>query len=340
MSRNQITGIICASMACAKQMVEVNQTLEQQGIHCVLPPNTEKYASGEMLDVGGSEGGLSKVQGNLIRNYYQQIKNADFVLVVNCTKGSLPNYIGGNIFLEMGFGHVLNKPIFVLHGLPEQKNETRIIWQEIFAIGKDPETILLYGDLDRLVPTLKELRPELFPAADKVCDHTSVGALIWQDDKLLLIERRKYPFGFAPPAGHIDKRGGVDPWISALKQEVQEETGLTVDIFRLIGRFRAPNPCRRVDGTWHSWKLYKVTEFSGELMPNPDETKQASWYNREQIQALAQKTMGYLSGQITESQWQQNPGLEPVWCRWFLLLGFLDDYELIQSMILEYFRRQ
>ena len=36
------------------------------------------------------------------------------------------------------------------------------------------------------------------------CDHTSVGILVWKDSKLLLIERKNFQFGFAPPAGHLD----------------------------------------------------------------------------------------------------------------------------------------
>ena len=39
----------------------------------------------------------------------------------------------------------------------------------------------------------------------KKCDHTSVGMLVWKNKKILLIERKKAPFGFAPPAGHVDK---------------------------------------------------------------------------------------------------------------------------------------
>lgn len=37
----------------------------------------------------------------------------------------------------------------------------------------------------------------------KICDHTSVGMFVWRGGKLLLIERAKFPFGFAVPAGHL-----------------------------------------------------------------------------------------------------------------------------------------
>ena len=33
----------------------------------------------------------------------------------------------------------------------------------------------------------------------KECDHTSVGMIIKRGEETLLIERKKPPFGFAPP---------------------------------------------------------------------------------------------------------------------------------------------
>jgi ADP-ribose pyrophosphatase YjhB (NUDIX family) len=44
----------------------------------------------------------------------------------------------------------------------------------------------------------------------KICDHTSVGIFVWEKDKLLLIERKKIPYGFAIPAGHVDGDGSFE----------------------------------------------------------------------------------------------------------------------------------
>ncbi len=38
----------------------------------------------------------------------------------------------------------------------------------------------------------------------KICDNKSVGIIVWRDNKVLLIERKKFHFGFALPAGHLD----------------------------------------------------------------------------------------------------------------------------------------
>ena len=59
-------------------------------------------------------------------------------MVVNVNKKGILNYIGGNSFLEMGFAHILNKPIFILNEIPEM-----IYTDEILAM----QPVVLNGDL-------------------------------------------------------------------------------------------------------------------------------------------------------------------------------------------------
>ncbi len=147
---------------------------------------------------------------------------------------------------------------------------------------------------------MKEVTPE--------CDHKSVGIIVFRDGKLLLIERKKVPFGFAPPAGHVDEHGGFQ---EAAKAELKEEVGLTASSLRLQFKGRQENPCRR-GSKWHYWEVYKA-EATGELVPSPDETKQAIWCTEEELYALAEKTKRYIAGEINDEEWEKSPGLEPVW---------------------------
>ena len=126
--------------------------------------------------------------------------------------------------------------------------------------------------------TLKEKLPK-----DNKCDHTSVGMFVWNEGKLLLIERKRFPFGFAVPAGHVD--GDADFEIAA-RRELGEEVGLKALKLELILDIRKDNPCRRPEGTWHHWKLYKVEVF-GELSRSLEETKQARWFTVDEIKDLA-----------------------------------------------------
>lgn len=146
----------------------------------------------------------------------------------------------------------------------------------------------------------------------KKCDHKSVGILVMRDGKLLLIERKKPPFGFAPPAGHIDEHGSFK---EAAKNELKEEVGLDVVSLKLATKGRKENPCRR-GSTWHYWEIYRA-KTSGDIKRSEEETKQAGWYEEEDVEELAERTKQYLAGQITEEDWQQKPGLEPVWYEWF-----------------------
>ena len=65
----------------------------------------------------------------------------------------------------------------------------------------------------------------------KLCDNKSVGMLVWRDGKLLLVERKRPPFGFAPPAGHVDEDKSFEV---AAKRELKEEVGLEADSMELL----------------------------------------------------------------------------------------------------------
>lgn len=147
----------------------------------------------------------------------------------------------------------------------------------------------------------------------KICDHTSVGMLVWKDEKLLLIERAKFPFGFAIPAGHIDDDSSYE---ESAERELREEVGLEAKELKLVAGGRKENPCRREDGTWHYWKMYQTT-VSGDINRSKDETKQAGWYTKDQIKELGNRTEKYNSKEISEEEWNLNPGLEPVMYEWF-----------------------
>ncbi len=153
----------------------------------------------------------------------------------------------------------------------------------------------------------------------KICDHTSVGMFVWKGDKLLLIERKKFPPGFAVPAGHVDEDKNFE---QAAKRELKEEVGLDATELKLIAEGRKENKCRREGGSWHYWKLYK-SETIGDIKGNTDETKQAEWYTKEQIRKLAEKTEKYSKKEISEEEWTENPGLEPVMYEWFKKLGII-----------------
>lgn len=143
--------------------------------------------------------------------------------------------------------------------------------------------------------------------------------MVWRDGTLLLIERQKPPHGFAPPAGHVD---GDTSFEDAAKRELSEEVGFTTEHLNLLAEGRKENPCRRQDGAWHYWKIYQV-DVSGTLKRSENETKRAGFHSLSDIRELAQRTEDYLSGKISENDWETSPGLEPIWYEWFSELDIL-----------------
>ncbi len=111
--------VVCGSMTASKEMVEAEKRLKELGYEVVLPDFTHEYAAMEVIDKMHTESARNKVEYDLIRGYFEKIKNSDAILIVNIERKGIEGYIGGNSFLEMGFAFVLNKPIYLLHGIPD-----------------------------------------------------------------------------------------------------------------------------------------------------------------------------------------------------------------------------
>ncbi len=126
--------------------------------------------------------------------------------------------------------------------------------------------------------------------------HFSVGAIIENDGKVLLLDRANPPYGLAGPAGHVDL--GETPE-QAIRREVAEETGLEASKVELLKEEFVPwNECKEgIKG--HHWYVYR-TETTGKLKPAEREAKSLGWYDIKMAK-----------------------GLEPVWEHFFKELGLL-----------------
>jgi hypothetical protein len=89
-------------------------------------------------DAAASEKVEQKLKYDVIRGYYEKMKDYDVVLVVNPEKKGIKGYIGGNTLIEMAFAHVLKKPLYVLHPLPEMPYSSEIL---------ATQPVILDGDL-------------------------------------------------------------------------------------------------------------------------------------------------------------------------------------------------
>ncbi|QQG46169.1 MAG: NUDIX hydrolase [Candidatus Niyogibacteria bacterium] len=175
----------------------------------------------------------------------------------------------------------------------------------------------------------------------KIRDNTSVGEIIRDGEKIVVIERANYPESFALPAGHVD---GDPNFISAVTRELEEEVGLRVDKNNIVFEEDIDNPCKREGGTHHLWKVYEALNWSGELRAGSD-AKKAVWFSKDDLQKIAARTeyfmkkygisydkVGKLTVAIfgknpaekaTDQEWKQEMGLEPVWYYILKKLGLI-----------------
>jgi len=141
--------VICASISFTHKIKEVADILSKDGYEVEIPWGSQKILNGDISfehwqSVKEKEGDISfrkSAEEDLIKRYYNLIKNSDAILVLNIDKKGVKNYIGGNTFLEMGFAHILDKKIFLLNEIPECSYVDEV---------KAMQPIILDGDIKKI----------------------------------------------------------------------------------------------------------------------------------------------------------------------------------------------
>ncbi|WP_214417321.1 NUDIX hydrolase [Sphaerisporangium fuscum] len=165
---------------------------------------------------------------------------------------------------------------------------------------------------------------QLLGSTAKRCDNRSVGVLITDPaGRLLMFDRNTFPPGVAGAAGHIDGHGDE---FDAARAEVSEELGLTVTSLSPVCSGWRDNRCRRLpgaEGIGHYWHIYRA-EVTGTLTPSARETRNVRWLTPADLQTLTARTAAYARGQITNAQFAEAPGVEPVWVAWLVAAGVVN----------------
>jgi 8-oxo-dGTP pyrophosphatase MutT (NUDIX family) len=112
--------------------------------------------------------------------------------------------------------------------------------------------------------------------------HRSVGAIIINDGQALLLKRRKYPYKYSIPAGHLEE--GEDP-DRAVAREVMEETGIEKPYkeFEQIFRGKIDDPCRRGCDI-HDWNLYSLELEDRPSTSSNEEAERLEWIDLSEIE--------------------------------------------------------
>jgi 8-oxo-dGTP pyrophosphatase MutT (NUDIX family) len=144
--------------------------------------------------------------------------------------------------------------------------------------------------------------------------------IIDRTGRFLLFDRVTFPPGAAPVAGHVDDHGTSE---QAAYAEASEELGLTVRDLEMFAEGWRGNPCRRTPGALgigHHWTVYRAT---AEGLPTPcaREARNVRWCTPDEMNKLADRTVWHAQGLLSKAEFAAEPGLEPVWLRWFAALG-------------------
>jgi hypothetical protein len=126
-------------MTLADRITAVKHDLETLGHTVLVPVEIDEF---DYLDASTEERAELKRQHDLIREHWRKIERSDAILVLNEDVKGIAHYIGGNSFLEMGFAHVLELPIYLMHPVPDMPYDSEMA-------AMDPT--IIHGDLS-LVP--------------------------------------------------------------------------------------------------------------------------------------------------------------------------------------------
>ena len=137
--------VICASVDFTPKIKEIRDELEKMGHDVEIPSMAKKILADEIkleefLAVKEAAGdGIFREQAgeDLILRYYNLIKEAEAILVVNCEKKGIKDYIGGNVFLEMGFAYTMDKKIFLLNPIPDMAYRDELVAMRPMIINND-----------------------------------------------------------------------------------------------------------------------------------------------------------------------------------------------------------
>lgn len=113
--------------------------------------------------------------------------------------------------------------------------------------------------------------------------NTTASALIFQDDKLLLVRR-----AFEPQKGKWDIPGGFCEYTEhpeeSCRREMKEELGVEVELLGLQGVYAPTSYVYQGDEQWNCDLFYNARIISGEITPM-DDVADYAWFSLDQLPA-------------------------------------------------------
>lgn len=109
----------------------------------------------------------------------------------------------------------------------------------------------------------------------------TVDAIVEYNGKIILIERRNAPYGWALPGGFVDVGESVE---DAVRREMMEEINTELKDLEQFGVYSDP----KRDPRFHTVSVIFTANANTEPFAG-DDAKDAKLYSKEQIEAMDQK---------------------------------------------------
>lgn len=115
---------ICSSANFYRKAVALQEQLEREGHQVIVPATARKMQESGDFDASHYKTWFADAadyhkKAELMRTHFGEVAKADAILVINDEKHGTPNYIGGNVLMEMAVAFHLRKHIFVLNDAPQ-----------------------------------------------------------------------------------------------------------------------------------------------------------------------------------------------------------------------------
>ena len=112
-----------------------------------------------------------------------------------------------------------------------------------------------------------------------------VGALIIEDDRIVLIERGREPLkGYWSLPGGAVETGEL--LVDAVRREVHEETGLEVEVVHLLEIFERITPGEGGQIEYHFILMDYICRPTGGTLQASDDASRAEWFTEDEIAGL------------------------------------------------------
>jgi hypothetical protein len=123
--------IICGSMSSYADMLNQRQALQAAGIRAILPDPDDDPA------LSLSEDELQEAKRRSSMRHIRRIRDKKTfgILVVNCDRYGLADYIGANTFAEISVAFSHYKRIYLYQGIPEFYRDELCAWTVVCLNG-------------------------------------------------------------------------------------------------------------------------------------------------------------------------------------------------------------